>query len=67
MCFAGYIRITIKLFFCIRFNTLWNSRWLTFSSFTFPSCKLLSVGTKDQAIAATSRQLHNKSPAPAPS
>ena len=40
---------------------------LTFSSFTFPSCKLLSVGTKDQAIAATSRQLHNKSPAPAPS
>ena len=28
-----------------------------------PSCELLAVGTKDQAIAATSRQLHNKSPA----
>ena len=55
------------VFFCIRFNILWNSRWLTHSSFTFPSCKLLAVGTKDQAIAATSRQLHNKSPAPAPS
>ena len=56
-----------KVVFCIRFNTLWNSRWLTFSSITFPSCELLAVGTKDQAIAATSRQLHNKSPAPAPS
>ena len=31
-----------------------------------PSCELLAVGTKDQAIAATSRQLHNKSPAPPP-
>ena len=43
-----------KVVFFIRFNTLWNSRWLTFSSITFPSCELLSVGTKDQAIAAVS-------------